>query len=100
MSKPVDEMNEPRISAGALEQMDAIIGKYPTKPSALMPCIWVIMDELGYQGEQYRESVYTGFSGNKSGLGRARLLAFVDRVKAYLDHSIALNRREDGLFHA
>jgi hypothetical protein len=59
-----------------------------------------IMDELGYQGEQYRESVYTGFSGNKSGLGRTRLLAFVDQVKAYLDHSIALSRREDGLFHA
>ncbi len=59
-----------------------------------------IMDELGYQGEQYRENVYTGFSGNKSGLGKTRLLAFVDVVKTYLDHSIALNRREDGLFHS
>ncbi len=48
MSKPVDEMNEPRISAEALTQIDAIIEKYPTKPSALMPCLWVIMDELGY----------------------------------------------------
>ncbi len=48
MSKPVEEMNEPQISPEALGQIDAIIEKYPTKPSALMPCIWVIMDELGY----------------------------------------------------
>jgi NADH-quinone oxidoreductase subunit E len=48
MSKPVEEKTEPRISAEALGAIDAIIEKYPTKPSALMPSIWVIMDELGY----------------------------------------------------
>jgi len=32
----------------SLARMDAIIAKYPTKASALMPCIWVIMDEAGY----------------------------------------------------
>ncbi len=28
--------------------MDALIERYPTKASALMPCIWVVMDEVGY----------------------------------------------------
>lgn len=28
--------------------MDDLIERYPTKASALMPCIWVVMDEVGY----------------------------------------------------
>ncbi len=59
-----------------------------------------IMDELGLRGERYRESVYTGFSGNKGSLTKLRVLAFTGLVKTYLDHSIELNRRQDGLYNA
>jgi len=59
-----------------------------------------IMDELGQLGETYRESIYSGFSGHKNDLGKKRLLDFVRQVKAFMDHSIRLSRRPDGLYHA
>jgi len=36
------------LSSAGLASMDALIERYPTKASALMPCIWVVMDEVGY----------------------------------------------------
>ncbi len=36
------------LSAESLAQIEALIAQYPTKASALMPCIWVIMDEVGH----------------------------------------------------
>ena len=36
------------LSAESLAKVDALIEQYPTKASALMPCIWVIMDEVGH----------------------------------------------------
>jgi NADH-quinone oxidoreductase subunit E len=36
------------LSPGALARIDALAARYPTKASALMPCLWVIMDELGW----------------------------------------------------
>ena len=59
-----------------------------------------IVDELGRAGGSYREQVYGGFSGGKSDLDKNRLLAFIALAKSYINHSISLNRREDGLFHA
>ena len=39
------------LSSGSLARIDALIGRYPTRASALMPCIWVIMDEVGHVPE-------------------------------------------------
>ncbi len=36
------------LSKESLAKIDALIEQYPTKASALMPCIWVIMDEVGH----------------------------------------------------
>ena len=58
------------------------------------------MAGLGLSAETYRESVYGGFSGNKSSLSRPELLKFIDLAKSYLDHSIGHNQRDDGLFHS
>jgi len=60
----------------------------------------IIVDELGRAGGSYREQVYGGFSGEKSDLEKNRLLAFVALAKTYIDYSISLNRREDGLYHS
>jgi hypothetical protein len=60
----------------------------------------VFMDELGSAAEAYRENVYGGFCGNKSTVGKAGLLEFFDLAITYLDHSIDLSRREDGLYHS
>ena len=39
------------LSPESLAQVEALIAQYPTKASALMPCIWVIMDEVGHVPE-------------------------------------------------
>ncbi len=58
------------------------------------------MAGLGLSAETYRESVYVGFSGGKSTLSNTELLEFIDLAKSYLDHSIEINQRNDGLFHS
>jgi hypothetical protein len=58
------------------------------------------MDALGPLGEQYRERVYAGFSGSRSEVGTASLLEFISLALEFIDHSIAANRRPDGLFHS
>ncbi|HEY5774955.1 MAG TPA: hypothetical protein VIS57_02615, partial [Xanthomonadales bacterium] len=60
----------------------------------------LILDELGSAGEKHRSAVYSGFSGSKHMLDRARMVDFVHLAMAYTDHSIGQNRRADGLFHS
>jgi NADH-quinone oxidoreductase E subunit len=51
MSKPLNEQTAFELSDAGVAKVDALIERYPTKASALMPCIWVIMDELGHVPE-------------------------------------------------
>ena len=51
MNKPVDEKSGFALSPAGAAQIEALIIQYPTRASALMPCIWVIMDEAGYVSE-------------------------------------------------
>jgi len=51
MSKPVNEQNGFALSPEGAARVDKLIAQYPTKASALMPCIWVIMDEHGFVSE-------------------------------------------------
>ncbi len=60
----------------------------------------VFMDEIGPCGESYRKAVYAGFAGDKAMLGKTRLSSFIDLAMVYIDQSLALSRRPDGLFHA
>lgn len=48
MSKPTEETTVFALSPAALARIDELVARYPTKASALMPCLWVIMDELGW----------------------------------------------------
>ena len=68
MSKPLDEQTEFALSAAGVGQVDALIRRYPTKASALMPCIWVIMDEFGHVSE-----AGVDFLSRKLELTRARI---------------------------
>lgn len=58
------------------------------------------INTVGRAGETYRNAVYTGHSGEKVELSSDLLLQFLSEVETYIDESIAVNRREDGLFHA
>ena len=68
MSKPLDEQTGFALSAAGVGQVDALIRRYPTKASALMPCIWVIMDEFGHVSEAGVE-----FLSRERELTRARI---------------------------
>lgn len=60
-----------------------------------------LSDALGKAGENYREAIYSNsFSGNKKTVNATELAEFVQLALKYIDQSILVNKREDGLFHA
>lgn len=60
-----------------------------------------VLAGLGEAASQYRLRVYDhSFSGNKVNIKPERLHAFVKQCLAYIDHTIAANRRPDHLYHA
>ncbi|MEM9837322.1 MAG: hypothetical protein AAF828_12510 [Bacteroidota bacterium] len=59
-----------------------------------------ILDQLGQAGEAYRTKVYGGFSRKQAKLTTADLQAFLADVMECTNHTIAANRRDDGLYHA
>jgi hypothetical protein len=60
-----------------------------------------VMDALGQVGSDYRHSLYQmGFSEAFADLDRGELLAFLELVQGYIEHTLRANRRNDGLYHA
>ncbi len=59
-----------------------------------------ITDQLGLAGEKYREKAYKGFSGKGKTFEKDELLDFYKLILEYLDQSISVNRRKDGLYHS
>jgi hypothetical protein len=60
-----------------------------------------MLDQLGVAASDYRASLYDQqFSGDRQQIATRRLLSFIDLSIEYIDHTIAANRREDGLYHA
>jgi len=51
MSNPVNGTGGFALSPAGAARVEALIESYPTRASALMPCIWVIMDEKGHVDE-------------------------------------------------
>ena len=60
-----------------------------------------ILDGLGQAASDYRQKIYAeDFSGQKSALKLADLRAFIVVTLGHVEHSIAANKRPDGLYHA
>ena len=59
-----------------------------------------ITDVLGKAGERYRTKVYVGLSDKTQTISKADLINFFDLALTYIDQSIAINRRADGMYHA
>ena len=60
-----------------------------------------VLDGLGEAGSVFRESIYkNGFSFSKEALAIKDVLEFLSITQKYLENTIDLNRREDGLYHA
>jgi hypothetical protein len=60
----------------------------------------IVADALGMAGNNYRNSVYSGFSSKKDLISKTDLLNFFAITLDYLDQSIAANKRPDNMFHA
>ncbi len=59
-----------------------------------------LMDKLGLAGEAYRQKVYASGLSGRERLSGAELGAFVELSLRFLRHTIAVNRRADGLYHS
>jgi hypothetical protein len=60
-----------------------------------------LLDALGHAAERYRAGIYEhGLSGRSTPVAADELLAFLDLTLEFCDHTIGLNRRDDGLYHA
>jgi hypothetical protein len=58
-------------------------------------------DTLGEAGSDYRKGIYSkSFSGKKEIINKSELIEFTKLALEYIDQSIAVNKREDGLYHA
>lgn len=58
-------------------------------------------DILGEAGSTYREAIYyKSFSGKRKAIKVKNLLDFVNLSLQYIDQSIKVNKRDDGLYHA
>ncbi len=58
-------------------------------------------DFLGQAHSNYRNEIYTdSFSGERTKLLVKDLVTFCELCLKYIDHSIKVNKREDGLYHA
>jgi len=58
-------------------------------------------DNLGMTGSEYRNTVYEkSFSGRKMMIQVKALAEFTQLALQYMDQSIKVNKREDGLYHA
>ncbi len=58
------------------------------------------VDELGIAGENYRTQAYVGFVGQKSSISNIDLIGFLELALQYIDRSIQVNKRSDGLYHS
>lgn len=61
----------------------------------------ILMDKLGSASSRFRENIYeSNFSGKKSNIDTKDLTAFNEVVIKFLEHSININLRDDGLYHS
>ncbi len=57
-------------------------------------------DALGTAGSYYRTQVYTnGFSGKKKTISAKQILDCISLANEFLEHAIAVNKRNDDLYH-
>lgn len=60
-----------------------------------------VTDGLAKPASEYRKTIYRkSFSGQKTRLGKNRLLHFMELCQQYVEHSIRANKRQDKLFHS
>lgn len=57
-------------------------------------------DQVGRAGEAYRTAIYAGHSGKKVEMDASLICQFLNMTLDFIDQSIDVNQRQDGLYHA
>jgi hypothetical protein len=60
----------------------------------------MLVDQLGTAGSDFRNKIYKGFSGKRTPVKKQNLIDFFKTAQAYIDQSIAVNKRTDKLYNA
>jgi hypothetical protein len=93
-SEPV-ELSEP--VAELLERLTAVYGSAPeTFDDATR---YEFLVAAGRAGEEHRRAVYAGGLETRQAVSAAAVRDFLGRVLPVLERAIAVNRRDDGLYH-
>ena len=99
-------IKEISISEEVIAQFDIIVALF-TEHTALLEKgfsdrdRWLFTSSLGNAGSAYREAIYNNsFTGKKGTIQIKALREFFALSLKYIDHSIKVNQREDGLYHA
>ncbi|NNE27142.1 MAG: hypothetical protein HKN09_09885 [Saprospiraceae bacterium] len=60
-----------------------------------------LMDQLGTAASNYRDHIYKkSFWGTRRSISKEGLLRFIKTTQTYIDQTIQVNKRTDGLYHA
>ena len=59
-----------------------------------------VLDRLGAAFSDYRQAVYDGGFSGRADVAVADVVALCHTALAWVDHAIAANRRDDGLYHS
>ncbi|WP_461643473.1 hypothetical protein [Labilibaculum euxinus] len=100
------EINEVQISEEVKTLLDSIFNLFTENASLLERGFSDedrrrFADVLGEAGTSYRNGIYANsFSGLKKTVKVSELLDFTNLALVYMDQSIKVNKREDGLYHA
>jgi hypothetical protein len=56
--------------------------------------------QLGMAGSLYRERIYNGLGGEKSGMLKSEMFDFIGLALLHINDTIRTNRRQDGMYHS
>ncbi|MDA3823495.1 MAG: hypothetical protein PF450_12915 [Bacteroidales bacterium] len=93
------------VSSGLVQFLDNINESFSNSERFLKSTITnkrcrLITDELGEAGSRYRSKIYDKAGNKKATLEIDKLVSFLSLSLKYINHSIAVNKREDKLYHA
>jgi hypothetical protein len=100
------EFDQVEVSAEIYQLLNAIDGTFTDNKHLLNGKISdvdrkKVLDRLGLAGGEFRSGIYeNAFSGDRVAVKTADLVKFFQLSLEFIDHTIAANRREDGLYHA
>ena len=100
------EFDQVEVSAEIYQLLNAIDGTFSDNKHLLNGKIndvdrKKVLDRLGLAGGEFRSGIYeNAFSGDRVSVKTADLVKFFELSLEFIDHTIAANRREDGLYHA